>query len=424
MISTTPYDYFIVGAGIAGLYCAIRLREKHPHARIAIAEAYSSAGGRVVTYSPPNTKVRWEAGAGRIHSSHTLLHGLLNRYGLTTAPIDPESIWRPVGGTPNPDTWSSFAKILVDTLSNLSDSDLATHTIEQLLHKVIGPEETKALLQHFPYRSEVSVMRADVALNSFRTELGHSTHFTVVTQGLSTLIHHMYTEAEASGTRIFLRHRLTAVRPTASGHTKLLFKAGTIYTAHHVLLTLPRDSLVGVAPFSRLPALRHMKSSPLLRTYAIFPKQVETHGNGSHATPWHSSLKKTITNSPLRYVIPVGQAIMISYTDGDDTHRWKRILDSEGEKKLGGRLVQEARRLFPEYEIPNPLFFKTHYWPDGAYYWTPGLYDPVAVSEAMMRPMPHVFPNLYVAGEAYSLRQAWMEGALEHADQMLSTYLL
>jgi hypothetical protein len=38
--------------------------------------------------------------------------------------------------------------------------------------------------------------------------------------------------------------------------------------------------------------------------------------------------------------------------------------------------------------------------------------------------MAHAFPNLYVAGESYSLRQAWMEGALEHADQMLSTYLL
>jgi monoamine oxidase len=417
MISTTPYDYFIVGAGIAGLYCAIRLREAHPNARIAIAEAYSSAGGRVVTYSPPTTKVRWEAGAGRIHSSHTYVHGLLRRYGLTTIPIDPDSIWRPVGGTPQADTWSSFAKILVDTLSTLSEKDLVTHTIEQLLHKVIGAEETKALLQHFPYRSEVMVMRADVALNSFRNELGHSDNFTVVKEGLGELIHRMYAEAENSGTRIFLKHRLTAVRPMPNGYTKLLFKPGTIYTAHHVLLTLPRDSLIGVAPFARLPALRHMKSSPLLRTYAVFPKQ-------DTQAPWHASLKKTITDSPLRYVIPVGQALMISYTDGDDTARWKKILDSEGEKKLGGYLVSEARRLFPEYEIPNPLFFKAHYWPDGAYYWTPGLYDPAEISKSIMRPMAHAFPNLYVAGESYSLRQAWMEGALEHADQMLSTYLL
>ena len=115
---------------------------------------------------------------------------------------------------------------------------------------------------------------------------------------------------------------------------------------------------------------------------------------------------------------------MISYTDGDDTNRWKRILDSEGEKKLGDTIVKEARKLFPEHEIPNPLFFKTHYWPDGAYYWTPGLYDPAEVSESIMRPIPHTFPNLYIAGEAYSMRQAWMEGALEHAEHLLTRYLV
>jgi hypothetical protein len=238
----------------------------------------------------------------------------------------------------------------------------------------------------------------------------------IVAQGLSELIHRMYAEIEESGTRVFLRHRLTAVRPAANSMTKLFFSSGTIYTAHHVILTLPRDALVGISPFARLPALRYIKSSPLLRTYAVFPKQ--------DANPWHASLKKTVTNSPLRYVIPVGQAIMISYTDGDDTRRWKKILDSEDENKLGETLVQEARRLFPEYDIPNPMFFKAHYWPDGANYWTPGLYDPAEMSESIMRPMPHTYPNLYIAGEAYSMRQAWMEGALEHADQMLTRYLL
>lgn len=424
MISTTPYDYFIVGAGIAGLYSAIRLRAAHPNARIALAEVYTSAGGRVVTYSPPNTSVRWEAGAGRIHSSHTLVRSLLKRYGLTTIPIDPDSIWRSVGGTPEPDTWTSFASILVSTLSTLSEKDLATHTIEDLLHKVIGPEETHALLQHFPYRSEVSVMRADVALNSFRNELGHNTNFMVVAKGLSALVNCMYDEIQDSGTRVFLQHRLTSLRPQANGMTKLIFSSGTIYTAHTVLLTLPRDALVRVSPFARLPALRHIKSSPLLRTYAVFPKGASTGSTANTPTPWHSTLKKTITNSPLRYVIPVGKALMISYTDGDDTSHWKRLLDSEGEKKLGDTIVKEARKLFPEHDIPNPLFFKAHYWPDGAYYWTPGLYDPAVLSESIMRPIPHTFPNLYVAGEAYSMRQAWMEGALEHADHLLTRYLV
>lgn len=412
--SVHSYDYFIVGAGIAGLHCAERLRATYPTARIAIAEAYSSPGGRVVSYSPPNSSIRWEAGAGRFHSSHTLVLQLIKRYSLSPIPLDPETIWRPLGGgVPSPNTWDSFAYILVNVLSVLESSTLSTHTIEQLLHKAIGEEETKNLLDHFPYRSEVTVMRADVALESFRRELGRSANFMVVKEGLGELIRRMYERIQASGTNVFVKHRLIRVKPTQQGDTLLYFQNGSVFHAKHTLLTLPRDSLVGVHPFANLPALRHIKSSPLMRTYGVFSQP-----------HWYAGLKKTVTNSPLRYVIPTGDSIMISYTDGDDTRPWKKILDKDGEKALSHEVVKEAKKVFPELSIPNPMFFKTHYWPDGAYYWAPGMYDPAAISISVLRPLSKQFPRLYVAGEAYSLRQAWMEGALEHAEELLTRFLL
>ena len=44
------YDVLIVGAGIAGLHCALRISEKFPSKRIAIAEAYDYTGGRIFTF--------------------------------------------------------------------------------------------------------------------------------------------------------------------------------------------------------------------------------------------------------------------------------------------------------------------------------------------------------------------------------------
>jgi hypothetical protein len=42
----------------------------------------------------------------------------------------------------------------------------------------------------------------------------------------------------------------------------------------------------------------------------------------------------------------------------------------------------------------------------------------------MLRPRPATMPELYVCGESFSVgRQAWIEGALEHADLLWETHL-
>ena len=113
---------------------------------------------------------------------------------------------------------------------------------------------------------------------------------------------------------------------------------------------------------------------------------------------------------------------MTSYTDGQDTKPWIDLLNSKGDSVLQKEIVKELRSLFPETSIPNPLFFKAHPWSEGCSYWTPGLYDPQELSEKILKPLPFRFPTLYVCGESYSLKQCWMEGALEHAELLLQRY--
>lgn len=76
----------IVGAGIAGLYAALRLTRPG-----TIIEAYKRPGGRISTwrYKHPVTGAPFsvEAGAGRLASTHTRLTGLLARFRLTHSPI-------------------------------------------------------------------------------------------------------------------------------------------------------------------------------------------------------------------------------------------------------------------------------------------------------------------------------------------------
>ncbi len=74
-------DVVIVGAGMAGLACALDLRAAG--ADVVVVEATSRPGGRVRTVTFPDG--RWvEAGGEWVDTSHEHVHSLLDRYGLRT----------------------------------------------------------------------------------------------------------------------------------------------------------------------------------------------------------------------------------------------------------------------------------------------------------------------------------------------------
>ena len=75
-------DVLIVGAGMAGLACALDLRDAG--ADVVLWEASDRPGGRVRTVRFPDG--RWvEAGGEWIDTSHRHIHALLERYGLRAA---------------------------------------------------------------------------------------------------------------------------------------------------------------------------------------------------------------------------------------------------------------------------------------------------------------------------------------------------
>lgn len=414
------YNTVIVGAGLAGLHCALRLKERFPKSKIAIYELYNYVGGRVVTYHPREfPSVHWENGAGRIHDSHILTKRYVWRYGLHLLKIPPTAQWRSASGQA-PDTWNGIATILLHTFGNLPPTVLASKTVAELLELVHGETYATTLLNRFPYRAEVYSMRADLAFQSLSKEMGTSNDFYVVEEGLSEMVKAMRKELEERGVEFFFGHRLSAVNEDTPTTLKFKTEKGSATVrADKVILALHSDALKQVNPFQNLPMLKHLNMEPLLRTYHIYPTR------GQKA--WFHDIPKTITDSPLRYIIPINPAegtIMSSYTDAQDTKHWMRILNKKGDRGLGAEILKETRALFSDHKIPEPLFFKAHPWKEGCTYWLPGRYDPATVSKKIMRPLPFRWPEVYVCGESYSLRQAWMEGALEHAEEMLKTYFI
>jgi monoamine oxidase len=415
------YDLIIVGAGAAGLRVGIEALKQNPSLRCCLLEKYNYVGGRIVTYRkdiPSIGKVQWENGAGRISRSHHRVHSLLRHYGLHTVPIGGDT--RFLSKETHEITRNAFYDLhhmYLAPLRLLPKEDLATHTIEQLLVKTMGYRKALDLIIQFPYYSEMHVLRADLALDAFDTDMSSNEGFSVCIEGYQALTDHMLTDFLKRGGVLVQNFEATGVRDgdgvQVIGKEKGCRKGGKtvdrVMHANAVVLALHSYALHSIKGI-KMPVLRHLDMPPLLRIYAVFPKR--------GGKVWFDDLPKIVTDSRLRYIIPYDPKkgiIMISYTEGPDADFWMRMRPKDVER----RLYSEVQQLFPDRTIPPPLFVKMHPWTEGCTYWKPGTYDPHEESARSLHPMPRDLPHLFVCSESFSIHQSWVESAVEQADQLV-----
>jgi hypothetical protein len=414
------FDIVIVGAGLAGLYCGIELAKKGKS--VCILEKYKYLGGRVVTYH--EGQYSWEIGAGRISDSHTMVHSLLSRYGLKTYPLSDKQTFVEDNGAQRENKFTTMIQPILREISELPAAVLEKHTLEEIMKSIYGEVKTRELLSEFPYRAEVSVLRADLGIAAFtQGEMSSYKGYSVVGGGLSLLIDAMANEFKKAGGVIKLNYEMVGLsQPDA--HSKVVIEcrveksAADVVFANKVILALHSSALKSCPDTRHFPALKHLVMCPLLRTYGIFPTY-----NGS---AWFSGFNTCVTAGPVRYFIPIDEkkgVAMVSYTDADDANYLIKMLKKEGEAALGEFILKELRIMFPDLVIPKYTLFKAHPWYAGCTYWTPGDYDPERMSEEAMHPDKNM-PSVYVCGESFSMKQAWMEGALEHASDMIKKYFV
>ena len=405
------YDYCIIGGGIAGLYCAQKLIENNS---VLLCEKYSSLGGRVSTYYDTKESIQYEEGAGRISNKHTLVLDLVKKNDLTLIPISPDLHYKQNGSTPVTDNlFEPALNAFLGPLHMLTKDVLQNNTLRKLLEEIHGKEKTDAYLNRFPYKAEVDVLRADVALEVFQHEMGSHEGYYIVKEGLSALIKAMKEDFIEKGGKVaneyecinIYKEENTLISEFLSGKKKKLIKI----TSKKVICALPSEALKNIACFKNYQSLKYVKMEPLLRTYANYP------------SAWFSGIGRIVTETPIRYFLPMnGSLAMVSYTDSKDTELYHTIMKNGSENDLGLLIQKNLKELFPTIEIPKYTFFKSHYWKYGATYWIPGNYDVKKESLKSIKPFKS---DVFVVGESFSLKQAWMEGSLEQCELFFQLYI-
>ncbi len=420
----------IVGGGISGLYVGIELLKKGY--TVTILEKYPYIGGRCRTHKNPEAGIQWEIGAGRIHQSHHLLKGLIAKYKLNLVPIESkmqyiennESIARP-------NKFSSYVDLL-KPLNALPGAMLANSTLNEITN-IMG---LNWIWKEFPYDAEVATLRADLGLQAFLDgEMQDNDDFFVIREGFGELISRMVAEYKGLGGKIrtsvevvelraqgavkIIEHRegesASKISRKSAAHTKgspeKIMKADKIIFACHAL------GLQKIKGLQTIPSISYVKMRPLVRIYAKFPP------NAATGKVWFDGIPKTVTQTLIRYFIPINVqegTAMISYTDAEYAEPIIADVDGGKEAKVKKAVIEDLRKVFNTHQIPDPAVIRVYAWSEGASYWLPGEYSPEAVSKQIMNPIP----NVYICGESFSLRQAWVEGALEHSSEMLKKLMM
>ena len=429
------YDVIILGAGIAGLRVGIEVLKKYGSGnkklRVCILEKYDYVGGRVVTFRKDIDgvgEVQWENGAGRISKSHKKVLGLLRQYGLHFVDISPDvDFLSTYDFSLRKNMFSELSDVYLKPFDSLPLKVLEKETLGNLLEKVLGKAKARSFYTEFPYYSEIHTLRADLALQSFKEEMGTNSGFGVCVEGLSSLMDAMNKEFQELGGILIKNMEVVSVENSKDGLTRIdckvvekecktILKNKRIFLAKVCVAALHSNATNSIKGLKEAPVLQHLRMEPLLRVYAIFPLQNGI--SGKEGRVWFDGMPKVVTDSPIRYIIPINPKkgiIMISYTDGADARKLM------AEKDLQGWIMKEIRHLFPDSDIPDPLFFKKHPWTSGCTYWLPGSYNVYNESMNSLYPLPKKLPGVYMCGESFAVKQCWMESALDQADLLLGS---
>ena len=403
------FDYVVVGGGISGLYMHLELLKKSKN--VLLLESTSEFGGRIYEYS--NKTISFPAGAARFNRNHNRVIKLLKKYdlldfrkdkGISSSIdfIDSKNQFSPK--YKNKTGFEYIKKVLREVEKNRNDEILRNYTFQEYAEKVLQKEEVEFMIVAAGYSGQLKHMNMYDAYHLFKTGIRDDVTF------YAGYFHHLISELvqdlKKKGAKMRLNSMVRDVYFDKDlGHYCIEYAKERVKT-QNVIFAIPKPALLKISFLQPVfPLLREsVGCKALCRVYAKFKRD----------DIWFKDIKKTVTNNPLRYIIPMDSEkgiIMISYTDDMYCDYWRKRRDDQS--KLKKSIVKWVGKTF-SIDIEEPEKVWVFYWDCGVGYWKKEV-NSVQVADFLANPME----NVYICGENYSLEQSWVEGALESTERVL-----
>ena len=414
--------HIIVGAGITGLYLAYQLILKGVSvADIVIFEGSDRIGGRI--YTNENKGFRYSVGAGRLGKKHKYVMKIIKDFKLQDQIIN-------IGKNTNyfvEGRLMNEAELLSHYKSNFKSlNELWKYAIEKKLNGnkydpilynlhnyfslILSENEVELLKISFGYIGEMYDMNAYNGLITLRKDFDiRNNEFFVLRDGIHILCDVLYKYILDACVSVNFSSILEDVCDGECGERgdkKYVKVNGVKHSYSKLYLTIKRGDYMNIGYFKKYESIFNTVSDGhLLRIFAQY-KDV-----------WFKDMPKILTQNKLQFIIPIDYnsgLIQISYSDRYNADFWNAFKNEKDVKKYLTKILNE---MFPEKNIKEPEWITMHFWKAGDHMWNVGVN-----TKKIQEKMDEIFipKDIYILGETYSERQAWIEGAIETVHKKLN----
>jgi monoamine oxidase len=380
------YDVAIIGGGISGLYCSLKLS----HLNVILIEENDYFGGRLKTNDSPH----FEIGAGRFNENDKILCKLLRLYNMTFIPISSkfDYIDKKDGIIPHSQEYYDYLlkKVTSYNCEKFREITFYKHCVNKL-----GKEKAEHILTLHGYSGDIKPINAYDAINLFNYKEGK---YFIVKEGFSELCKRMLSTMKITK---LLNHKVSTIKRVDE-----LFQVDHIF-AKMVIFAIPPKCLNFPILKPLFPLFQSVETIPLLRIYAQYPEPY-----------WFNGLKTMVTDDISKRIIPLQNGlIMIVYADGANILPFVKNGKVKNDSEIKKMIKDELNHLFPTISIPSTKYFKSFLWDVGYHSWK-SKYN----SHKVMNTLSNI-DGIYICGEAFSTKQGWIEGALLSADKVVKSIL-
>jgi len=376
------YDILIIGCGISCLYFLKKIEGLGY--KVGILEKKGSPGGRIKSVEIGEDII--DTGALRFTDSQKILISLLKEYGINDIEelVSKKNIF--IG--------SELMKKFKKFLKNCHKKKMNTFTFGEIAKSEFSDSEYDKLKLWFGYDQKWENSNC-YSLAKNLLENYNSKKYYHLKNGLSQLVNAMF-ESLKDKYDFFFGEK---VKKIADGNN--VYTNDKHFVADHIIFACPPAYIKNISGTEEMATILSAVEGQILnRIYAKFK-------NGD----W---FPKTVLHNytPVNQTVPINDhIIMISYSTGRDAKYWI-------EKEMNGELW---KGLSDELGVKEkPVWIKQNYWNPGTYYYLPG-FEPKQTQNISFKPL--INKEWHIIGEAYSLQQGWMEGALQNADLFYKKFI-
>jgi monoamine oxidase len=473
--SDDELDVAIVGAGSAGTYLGYRLIQARPEWRIAIFERSARIGGRLWSVKVDGLAHPIELGGMRYMTGHRLVRSVVADLGIETRLFEPADHsersflagvvgWGPddpAAGRgydlPAAESGRSAADLLRDAFlqivpsareldeagwrrhratARFGDRLLTDWSIGEAVATILSPRGQRFATDAFGYDSGIRPHNAGDAIQYLMGSGDPTGQAHVPVDGMDRIPRELAARFEASGGAMRLGYDLRRVE-IGEGSVLLRFAGQPGIRARRLVLTLPIPALDALAEAS--PLINGSRWQRLYRSVVGYPA---TKLYCWYQRPWWRdgidapTGLRTTTDLPNRKIFYFDEgpdrpsAMLAAFTDGRHVEPIVALADgrsggAQAAPGLLGALHGWLAAAHPGAQVPSPDGSAFQHWGAdprevGWHFWRSGDNSDEIIDLAS-QPDPTL--PIHLCGEAFSRRQAWVEGALETADEVASRLL-